>query len=108
MARRLLEVAHHREEQSKQMIANLEADVSKLQKMVEEEEEMNRNEGLSLQELVALKRQLVLDNEKLTNENQVLSLQLVSLQTELDDITNDKKRCDQRLIQLSRDLAVCD
>ena len=108
MARRLLEVAHHREEQSKQMIANLEADVSKLQKMVEEEEEMNRNEGLSLQELVALKRQLVLDNEKLTNENQVLSLQLVSLQTELDDITNDKKRSDQRLIQLSRDLAVCD
>ena len=39
MTRRLLEVSEQREEQSKQTIAQLEAEVSKLQKLVEEEED---------------------------------------------------------------------
>ena len=45
VTRRLLEVSQLREEQSKQIISQLESDVSKLQKLVEEEEALRRDEG---------------------------------------------------------------
>lgn len=47
VTRRLLEVSQLREEQSKQIISQLESDVSKLQKLVEEEETLRRDEGFS-------------------------------------------------------------
>lgn len=106
MTRRLLEVSEQREEQSKQTIAQLEAEVSKLQKLVEEEEALRRDEGLTLQQLVTLKKQLTADNEKLVGENQVYSQQFVLLQTELQEATADKKRLDSRLAHLQRELLV--
>ena len=95
-----------REEQSKQTIAQLEAEVSKLQKLVEEEEALRRDEGLTLQQLIALKKQLTVDNEKLSGENQIYSQQFVLLQTELQDATGDKKRLDTRLAHLQGELLV--
>lgn len=95
-----------REEQSKTTIAQLEADVSKLQKLVEEEEALRRDEGLTLQQLVAIKKQLTTENEKLGGENQTYSQQFVLLQTELQDATTDKKRLDLRLVHLQQELLV--
>ncbi|XP_057364666.1 cilia- and flagella-associated protein 58-like [Daphnia carinata] len=104
VTRRLLEVSKLREEQSKQTIAQLEAEVSKLQKLVEEEEALRRDEGLTLQQLIALKKHLTVENEKLGGENQIYSQQFVLLQTELQDATVDKKRLDSRLIHLQQEL----
>jgi len=106
VTRRLLEVSLIREEQSKQKIAALEADVAKLRVMVEEGEALRRDEGLSLQELVALKKQLIVDNEKLLSENQLFSQQSALLRIELQELQEDKKRVDNRLDQLQQQLAV--
>lgn len=106
MTRRLLEVSLIREEQSKQRIASLEADVAKLGVMVEEGEALRRNEGLSLQELVALKKQLAADNETLTADNQLLSQQSALLRIEMHEMLDDKKRLDARLDQLQQELTV--
>ncbi|XP_046658005.1 cilia- and flagella-associated protein 58-like [Daphnia pulicaria] len=104
VTRRLLEVSKLREEQSKQTIAQLEAEVSKLQKLVEEEEVLRRDEGLTLQQLIVLKKQLTIDNEKLAGENQTYSQQFILLQTELQDATVDKRRLDLRLVHLQQEL----
>lgn len=106
VTRRLLEVSQLREEQSKQTIAQLESEVAKLQKLVEEEEALRRNEGLTLQQLIALKKQLTVENDKLTSENQVYSQQFILLQTELQEATADKRRLDLRLGHLSGELMV--
>ena len=106
MTRRLLEVSLIREEQSKQKIAALDADVAKLRVMVEEGEALRRDEGLSLQELIALKKQLIVDNEKLLGENQLFSQQSALLRIELQELQEDKKRVDNRLDQLQQQLAV--
>ena len=102
----MLEVSKLREEQSKQTIAQLEAEVSKLQKLVEEEEVLRREEGLTLQQLIALKKQLTIENEKLGGENQTYSQQFILLQTELQDATVDKRRLDIRLAHLQQELLV--
>ncbi|KZS07810.1 Coiled-coil domain-containing protein [Daphnia magna] len=104
VTRRLLEVSKLREEQSKQTIAQLEAEVGKLQKLVEEEEVLRRDEGLTLQQLIALKKHLTVENEKLGGENQIYSQQFILLQTELQDATVDKKRLDSRLVHLQQEL----
>jgi hypothetical protein len=104
----LLEVSKLREEQSKQTIGQLEAEVSKLQKLVEEEEVLRRDEGLTLQQLIVLKKQLTIDNEKLAGENQTYSQQFILLQTELQDATVDKRRLDLRLVHLQQELLVGD
>ena len=106
VTRRLLEVSLIREEQSKQRIAALDADVAKLRVMVEEGEALRRDEGLSLQELIALKKQLIVDNEKLLGENQLFSQQSALLRIELQELQEDKKRVDNRLDQLQQQLAV--
>ena len=106
VTRRLLEVSLIREEQSKQKIAALDADVAKLRVMVEEGEALRRDEGLSLQELIALKKQLIVDNEKLLGENQLFSQQSALLRIELQELQEDKKRVDNRLDQLQQQLAV--
>ena len=106
VTRRLLEVSEQREDQSKQTIAQLEAEVSKLRKLVEEEEALRRDEGLTLQQLVALKKQLTAENEKLAGENQIYFQQFVLLQTELEEATGDKKRLDSRLAHLQQELLV--
>ncbi len=106
MTRRLLEVSQLREEQSKQTISQLETDVAKLQKLVEEEEALRRDEGLSLQQLITLKRSLTTENEKLASENQVYSQQFILLQTELQEATGDKRRLDVRLGHLQQELMV--
>lgn len=80
--------------------------MSKLQKLVEEEEALRRDEGLTLQQLIALKRQLAGDNEKLAGENQIYSQQFVLLQTELQEATGDKRRLDLRLAYLQQELMV--
>lgn len=72
--------------------------------MVEEEEALRRDEGLTLQQLVALKKQLTTENEKLGGENQTYSQQFVLLQTELQEATSDKKRLDSRLMHLQQEL----
>ena len=95
-----------REEQSKQTIAHLEAEVGKLQKLVEEEEVLRREEGLTLQQLITLKKQLTIENEKLGGENQTYSQQFILLQTELQDATVDKRRLDLRLVHLQQELLV--
>jgi hypothetical protein len=102
----LLEVSKLREEQSKQTIAQLETEVSKLQKLVEEEEVLRREEGLTLHQLIALKKQLTIENEKLGGENQTYSQQFILLQTELQDATVDKRRLDLRLAHLQQELLV--
>jgi hypothetical protein len=102
----LLEVSKLREEQSKQTIAQLEAEVHKLQKLVEEEEVLRRDEGLTLQQLIVLKKQLTIENEKLAGENQTYSQQFILLQTELQDATVDKRRLDSRLVHLQQELLV--
>jgi hypothetical protein len=106
VTRRLLEVSLIREEQSKQKIAALETDVAKLRVMVEEGEALRRDEGLSLQELVALKKQLIVDSEKLLSENQLFSQQSALLRIELQELQEDKKRVDNRLDELQQQLAV--
>lgn len=106
VTRRLLEVSQLREEQSKQTISQLEADVAKLQKLVEEEEALRRDEGLTLQQLIALKKQLTIENDKLVNQNQVYSQQFILLQTELQEATGDKRRLDTRLGHLQQELMV--
>lgn len=80
--------------------------MGKLQKLVEEEEALRRDEGLTLQQLITLKKQLTIDNEKLTSENQVYSQQFILLQTELQEATADKRRLDLRLGHLSGELMV--
>ena len=102
----MLEVSKLREEQSKQTIAQLETEVSKLQKLVEEEEVLRREEGLTLHQLIALKKQLTIENEKLGGENQTYSQQFILLQTELQDATVDKRRLDLRLAHLQQELLV--
>ena len=106
VTRRLLEVSLIRADQSKQKIAALDADVAKLRVMVEEGEALRRDEGLSLQELIALKKQLIVDNEKLLGENQLFSQQSALLRIELQELQEDKKRVDNRLDQLQQQLAV--
>lgn len=84
----------------------MEAEVDKLQKLVEEEEVLRRDEGLTLQQLIALKKHLTVENEKLGGENQIYSQQFILLQTELQDATVDKKRLDSRLVHLQQELLV--
>lgn len=73
---------------------------------MEEEETLRRDEGLTLQQLIALKKHLTVENEKLGGENQIYSHQFILLQTELQDATVDKKRLDLRLVHLQQELLV--
>ena len=107
VTRRLLEVSQLREEQSKKTIQQLETDVSQLRKMVEEDEELRLQEGLTLQQLIDLKKQLSVDNVKLSDENQTYSQQIALLEIELREANADKKRLDERISFLCQEMMVC-
>lgn len=67
---------------------------------------LRREEGLTLEQLIDLKKQLSGDNAKLSEENAAYSQQIALLDMELREANADKKRLDQRINFLCRDLMV--
>ena len=95
-----------REEQSKQTIAAMETQVEKLGQMVEEGEALRRNEGMSIRELVALKKHLAHTNDRLASDNELYAQKFTLLKIELQELADDKKKVDEHLGQLQLQLAV--
>lgn len=95
-----------REEQSKQTIAVMETEVEKLGQLVEEGEALRRSEGMSIRELVALKKHLAHSNEKLASDNELYTHKFTLLKIELQELADDKKKVDEHLNQLQLQLMV--